>query len=173
MIRNLTLFTLLFVTTHLAAHFATVHALPGLIMDRATSILEGRGAPINAWSTAPRISPETQTIVRSSPDLAYSVCLLDVSKGPVYLSVPRWDNYGSLSIFQGTTENVFVGNLEGSGTLGLVVTMAGETANVPDDTAVVPINSERGIALIRHLAPRKESYLAAAALTSQSECKTE
>ncbi|HRK67250.1 MAG TPA: hypothetical protein PKY73_06825, partial [Hyphomonas sp.] len=54
-----------------AAHFLTLNALPGRIMSKAREAMVERGLPLHHWQMSPRVTPETQTIVRPSPDLAY------------------------------------------------------------------------------------------------------
>ena len=54
-----------------AVHFAALYALPGYIMGKARSRFADAGLPVHAWQIAPRVSPQTQSIVRPSPDLAY------------------------------------------------------------------------------------------------------
>ena len=159
-----------FILAALVGHYAALEYFPRLVFDRATDMIQENGAEVNAWVNAPRSTPEVRTVVRPSPDLSYSVCLLDLSAGPVEINVPKWDAYASLAVFQRDTENVFVGNLQGSGDLHVTVVSGKQTA--PQNTEVVNLASKTGIALVRRLAPTQDAYDAAAKLTEASLCKS-
>lgn len=153
-----------------AAHYASLHAMPTIIMDRATDLLKGLGVEENEWFLARRVTPQEQPIVRASTDLSYSVCLLNLDETPVRVSAPRWPDYGSISVFQRDTENVFVGSLKGTGELEFIVAQQEQQPPVGEDIPVVYIASDRGVALIRRLAPTQEQYDSAALLMEHSVC---
>ena len=85
----------------------TLDRLPGLIMGRAMDRIETMGAAAGAVRHAPRVTAENQTIVRSSPDILYSVCLYDLADGPMRIDViwPAEDNYASVSFYDANTNN--------------------------------------------------------------------
>jgi uncharacterized membrane protein len=149
-----------------AAHIATLLALPGIIMDRTMGAMEQRGVTLHAFSFAPQTTPQTQTVVRPSPDLAYSLCRYDFSRieGPLVVKMAAWDGYSSLSFFDGTTNNF------------LTVRGAGEAREVrlhgPDaDASLQPRSpTATGIVLIRRLAPTKADYDRAAATSDNDQC---
>ncbi|MEX0286333.1 MAG: DUF1254 domain-containing protein [Paracoccaceae bacterium] len=151
-------------------HLTVINALPTFIMSRAFSGLESSGIGWNAWQSAPKITPQTQSVVRSSPDLAYVVCLLDLSNGPVRISVPRWVRYGSLSIFDHTTTNVHIESLEGSRPPANVIVATADQSVTDNGTPVIRLPGNKGLALIRRLAPDTESHQAATALVKDAEC---
>jgi uncharacterized membrane protein len=158
---------------HWVGHLLTLENLPGLIMDRARGqLVSAFGVQENKWTMAPRIDPHMRAIVRPSPDLAYSICLLDLSDGPMRITVPRGETYGSLSIFQRNTDNVFNVPLQGEGD-GVDVIVSREQAVIPATGAApdVVLNSTTGIALIRRLAPNAADFSAAATLSEEAECK--
>ncbi len=164
-----------FVIGFAAAHFIALNALPGYIMSTARDRLVGGGIETHTWNMSPRVTPQTQTIVRPSPDLAYAICLIDVSAGPVVLSVPTWPEYGSLSIFDADTDNVYAGSLDARlpdapGTRRIIVALAGQTVEAADGVDVVTVKQPEALALIRRLAPSQGLYDAAAALVPISTC---
>lgn len=164
-----------FVVTFLIAHFAVLSALPGSIMSTVRERMIDTGIPVHSWTMSPRVTPETQSIVRPSPDLAYAICLIDVSKGPVELSVPAWPDYGSLSIFEAGTDNVYAGSLDAraDGAIGVrrvVVAMEGQDLYPFGEAEQVIVSKPQALALIRRLAPSQAAYAAAAALIPASRC---
>ncbi|WP_420434132.1 DUF1254 domain-containing protein [Hyphobacterium sp.] len=129
-----------------SVHTATVWYLPRLAMNTAMSRLENLGGQANTWLHVPPTDETSRRVVRPSPDLLYSVCLLDLSDGPVRLRAADWGNYTSLSLFSGNTDNVFARNEdEAGGDIEITV------ADGPG--AEVDLGSASGIALIRRLAP--------------------
>lgn len=164
-----------FAGTFLIAHFAVLSALPGSIMSTVRERMIDTGIPVHSWTMSPRVTPETQSIVRPSPDLAYAICLIDVSKGPVELSVPSWPDYGSLSIFEAGTDNVYAGSLDAraDGAIGVrrvVVAMEGQDLYPFGEAEQVIVSKPEALALIRRLAPSQAAYEAAAALIPASRC---
>ncbi|KCZ85530.1 hypothetical protein HAD_07595 [Hyphomonas adhaerens MHS-3] len=165
-----------FLITGALAHFVVLNALPGKIMSKVRDRMMERGLTENAWQMTPRTSPETQTVVRPAPDLAYAICLIDLSDGPVELTAPAWTDYASLSVFAATTDNVYAGSLDARtpGTpIVRHVIVAMEDQSVPEtgETEIVRVKAPEALALIRRLAPTQDAYDAAAALIPESSCK--
>lgn len=165
-----------FAATFLIAHFVVLSALPGRIMSTVRERMTDAGTQVHGWTMSARINPETQSVVRPSPDLAYAICLIDVSEGPVELSVPAWPEYGSLSIFEADTDNVYAGSLDAraegaTGTRRVIVAMDGQELPVSTEGAeTVFVSKPEALALIRRLAPSQAAYEAAAALIPASRC---
>lgn len=164
-----------FVIAFAATHFAVLNALPGYIMDKARTRFAGAGLPPHTWQMGPRVTPQTQTIVRPSPDLAYGVCLLDLTDGPVTLKVPTWPEYGSLSVFDANTDNVYAGSLDARlpdapGALTIIVALPDQEVAPVDGVTVVRVEQPEALALVRRLAPSQGLYDAAAALMPASSC---
>ncbi|MEL6858219.1 MAG: DUF1254 domain-containing protein [Pseudomonadota bacterium] len=146
-----------------AAHFWVLTQIPSFVMSKAHQALESQYVPVHQWVQSPRQTPQTQQIVRPSPDLAYAICRFDTRDGPVAISAPIGDGYGSISIFNGQTDNIFVGDLSpGSAFERVVVSPKGAAGDVD--------LSGRGVALIRRLAPTREDYDRAAALVEGAIC---
>lgn len=152
-------------------HVAVVVAAPSRIMEKAMGRLSGDGARTNRWTHAPRTSPASRQIVRPSPDLAYSSCVYDLSKGPVLITAPAWDDYASLSIFAANTDNFYVVNDRQMPPGGARVVLVQEGQPPPKvDAKVVVSPSTRGVALLRYLAPSRERFAAAAAARKSAQC---
>ena len=70
-----------------ATHAVTLAQAPGFIMARAMATLADRGVALHAFTATPRVTPQTQQVVRSSPDLTYALCrfaaLTSVNLAPV------------------------------------------------------------------------------------------
>jgi len=157
----------IFVVCAVASHFVILTNIPGFIMGKAHTTFESQGIPENTWLPSPRQTPETQRIVRPSPDLAYAICRFDTRKGPIAISAPTGDSYGSLSIFNDQTDNVFVGDLSNGSALTRIVVR--EAAN--DDDPQSLIVRGKGIAVIRRLAPTQAEFDRAAALVADATCQ--
>ena len=164
------IFVAVLVVTGLASHLLVIRALPTIIMNRGTAVIADLGVVPNQWFIAPRITAENSAVVRASPDLAYAVCLLDLTEGPVQISAPGGADYGSLSVFDDDTTNVFVRPLHENQPLDILVHQKGETIELPPGATAVALSSTRGIALLRRLAPSQALYEAAQGLMDQSRC---
>ncbi|PQM27681.1 hypothetical protein CVO77_03680 [Sphingopyxis lindanitolerans] len=147
------------------AIFCLPYALMNVAMDRL-----GQGG-INSMSYAPPATPERQPVVRPSPDLAYSTCPYDLSKGPLAIDVvPVAGRYNSLSIFDAATDAIFIRNdVEAQGRpYRIIVARAGQA--VPAGAETVYANHDRGIALIRLLLKDPAEIGALDAVRRQSTC---
>ncbi|MDP1627437.1 DUF1254 domain-containing protein [Parvibaculum sp.] len=139
-------------------HLAIVWAVPRVIMSVAMTKIGGEGA-LNTFTHPPRATDASRAVVRPSPDLAYSICLLDLSAGPVRIEVPASAPYTSLALYSSITDNYFVrNNREGEGlrdgeVIGLVVTGPGEEApaNLPEGVEAVTSPTKKGLALVRRV----------------------
>lgn len=162
------------ITAVLAAvlfHLATVFAAPYVVMNAAMKRLSREGALLNTWIHAPRVSERSRTVVRPSPDLAYSACVYDLKDGPVRVRVAAWDDYLSVSMFQSNTDNFFTINDRRAGAgVDLLLVEKGRT---PPAAAglVVESPSRRGIIVQRRLAPTQQRFEAAAAIRSNDVCE--
>ncbi|MEL6237821.1 MAG: DUF1254 domain-containing protein, partial [Pseudomonadota bacterium] len=142
------------VVTALAAHWATLVYAPSVIMNGALSVMKKRGITEHTFTSPVRITPQTQVVVRSSPDLFYSLCRYDLSGTGKALEVTMnaWPDYQSLSFYDGNTNNF----LQERGTgRSVKVRIVGPGANA-GGAAESP--TARGIVLIRRLAPTAEAF---------------
>ena len=151
-------------------HFAIIHATPRALMRVAIERVSAGGA--NSWHVADRVTPLSRTIVRPSPDFAYSACAYDLAQGPLMLRVEPWHSYWSLSLYADNSDNYFViDDREARG--GAEITLVRDARRAPDGaTQVVQSPSQRGIALIRRLAPTLDDYNAATQVARGDLCGT-
>lgn len=164
-----------FLVTFALAHFVVLNGLPGKIMSKVRDRMTSNGVPVHHWQTGGRAAPDNQTIVRPSPDLAYAICLIDLSDGPVEITAPSWNEYGSLSVFSARTDNVYAGSLDArvAGTPDMrrvVVALPDQDVSAAGEADVVRVKQPEALTLIRRLAPTDEAYAAAAALIPESSC---
>ena len=154
-----------------ATAWAAILYLPYGLMNVAMDRL-GQGG-INTMSYGNLATPERQPVVRPSPDLAYSSCPYDLSKGSVAIDVtPVPGRYSSLSLFDAATDVIFVRNdVEAGGKpFRIIVARAGQA--VPAGAETVRTNHDRGIALIRLLLKDPTEISALDGVRRQSSCRT-
>ncbi|WP_114521631.1 DUF1254 domain-containing protein [Altererythrobacter sp. ZODW24] len=154
----------------LAGHFLVLQQAPSFIMDRALVMLEQRGIPLHGFQLAERMTPETQSVVRPSPDLAYSACRFDFDEAPdgIKVRMAATPDYASLSFFDANTNNFLT--LRGEGETRETILLPPGSAEPPEGSAVSP--TTRGVILIRRLAPTQEAYDAVAAIAAGDACET-
>ncbi|MFM7027555.1 MAG: DUF1254 domain-containing protein [Chakrabartia sp.] len=117
-------------------------------------------------------TPQNQSIVRPSPDLAYSSCPYDLSKGPLLISVtPVAGRYSSLSIFDARTDVVFVRNDLQAGGKPFEIVLARPGQAVPAGKEVVRVDHDMGIALIRLLLNAPSEITSLDGVRRQSTCR--
>lgn len=152
------------------AHFTFIHAVPRAMMFVAIDRVSGDGARYNAWTFADRVTPLSRTIVRPSPDFAYSACAFDLSDGPVIITATPWDAYWSLSLYAANSDNFFVID-DREARMGAEITLVLRGRAHPEGASMVAESpTTRGIALIRRLAPDLESYNGAAQVAREDVC---
>ncbi len=163
---------IVFVVAGLVAHFFLLLGLPSTIMSKARDALMARGSVVHEWAASPQMTPQTQTIVRPSPDLAYAVCLFDVTGGPVEISAPTWDGYASLALFDRRTNNVFTTSLDSAIDAPRGVIVASKDADIQTDAYELPVIvlDKEGIAVIRRLAPGVDIFETAQSLVAGATC---
>ena len=157
-------------------HVAIVWAIPRVIMSTAMERIGGGGA-LNTFTHTPRTTHEFRAVVRPSPDLAYSMCVLDLSDGPVMIEVPASDPYTSLALYSAITDNYFVRNNRQDGGLSegeairIVVSAPGDApAEVPEGYEAVTAPAEKGLALVRRVIENDAAMPRLDALRSASVC---
>lgn len=159
--------------TAVAVHVAIVLAAPTVIMDRAMQRVGEAGTRVNVWRHAPRMTPETQPIVRPSPDLAYSACVFDLRDGPLHITAPGWDGYASLSLYGANTDTFLTLSSPGGDELVADILLVGPEAKPPTQATaarVVSAPSERGIAILRYRAPTAAEFARADAARLAAVC---
>ena len=135
-------------------HLAALQLTPRLVMNTAYKrILKRAGSQVNTLIHSPRVTVESRTVVRPSPDLLYSVGAYDVSEKPLRITAPVPDTYWSLSFYQTNTDNFYVLNDRQAKTNPIEILLVGPDMTVPDIAAaeVVVAPTTRGIFLLRSL----------------------
>lgn len=151
-------------------HFAVIEAIPRVLTGVAIQRISNDGARFNFWQLTDRVTPLSRTIVRPSPDFAYSACAYDLSQGPVVITATPWDSYWSLSLYAANSDNFFVID-DREARYGAEITLVRRGQPHPEGAAqVVESPSGRGIALIRRLAPTVDAYNAAAQVAREDVC---
>jgi uncharacterized membrane protein len=152
-------------------HVASLYALPYVVMDRTLSILGER----NMMHHLARADANSRAVVRPSPDLLYSACPYDLSKGPleVRATVPH-DTYWSVSAFDDDTNNWYVldDRQTEHGRLDLVV-QAPDLDKAVAATAhrlVVTSPTRLGLILIRILINDDDRFAAIDRVRRQATC---
>jgi hypothetical protein len=151
-----------------ATHAAALHFAPSFIMSRAMASLAERGVGLHRFTQPARITPQTQQVVRSSPDLYYALCRYDLGDPGtrVALTMAAWPDYQSLSFFDARTDNF--ATLRGSGkTVSVTLLPPG---NPPQEGAIVSPTA-KGVILIRRLAPSAADFAAAAEAGTGDQCR--
>ncbi len=162
---------LAFCLTALTAWYGSIALIPGALMHVAISRLAERGGT-NVMAHGNLSTPAYQPVVRPSPDLAYSTCPFDLSKGAVLVThVPVAGRYSSLSVFNARTDVVFVRNDVQAVGKAYTVALAREGQAVPRGIEVVRLKHDRGIALIRLLLNTPAEINALETVRRQSTCR--
>lgn len=149
-------------------HVVALRQAPGFIMTRAMEALAERGVALHRFTPPRRVTPQSQTVVRSSPDLYYALCRYDLSNPGMRLELRMgaWPDYQSLSFFDARTDNF--ATLRGTGKAVRVALLPPGSA--PADGAIVS-PSAKGVILIRRLAPSAERFAAAAEAGKADQCR--
>lgn len=151
-----------------ATHAAALHFAPSLIMSRAMAALAERGVGLHRFTPPARITPQTQQVVRSSPDLYYALCRYDLGDAGarVALTMAAWRDYQSLSFYDARTDNF--ATLRGTGKAVSVNLLP--PGSSPQAGAIVSPTAQ-GVILIRRLAPSAADYAAAAEAGAGDACR--
>ena len=107
-LRTVFIFTLAVVVIHLV----TVWAAPRLIMQ---VVMNGPHAKTlnmqNQAAFSEPITAASRAVVMPSPDMLYSMCVFDLSKGPVQITAnPQLKSYWSIALYAANSDNFFVIN---------------------------------------------------------------
>jgi uncharacterized membrane protein len=141
------------------AHVATTILIPPVIMNVAMKRMAQASGGTNRLQNMPLVTPQNQRIVRSSPDLAYSTCTLDLTNGPVRIFIGKGADYASAAFYAANTDNIFTlsDRSIGPGGARIVVQAAGSLAQATAGEVVVTLPSARGLMLVRRLAPSAQA----------------
>jgi uncharacterized membrane protein len=145
-------------TTAILVHITAVWAAPRLIMQ---VLMNGPMAKAmnmqNQAAFPPAVTAASRTVVMPSPDLLYSVCVFDVSAGPVRISAnPNLKSYWSVALYAANSDNFFVINDRKSGGKPVDIWLVSpggsrDARAIPAGTQVVVSPSQTGFMLMRVL----------------------
>jgi uncharacterized membrane protein len=165
-------FALIAAAVAVASHLLAVGAAPQLIMGEALRRIAETAGGWNRLQHAPRVTPHTQQIVRSSPDLAYTTCALDLSAGPTRVVVQPSPGYWSAAVYAANTDVVMVRDDREAGGRALNLLVVGDRTPLiarPDEI-VVRAPGDKALVLIRRLAPDAASFAAVDAPRRADSC---
>lgn len=162
------------VVTALAAHLASTWYAPRYIMARTMDAIAGANGS-NVFIERPPADADSRSVVRPSPDLIYSLCVLDLAAGPVRIRAPASAPYASVSVFAANTDNVFVQNDRAlkNPSAGFDVWIAREGQEVPEGATVARLPSARGIALVRRVVTDSAQRETLEAQRKQGQCEAQ
>jgi len=152
-----------------AVHLATVWYLPHAIMRVALS----RMGAMNAIHFQNRPDEHSRGVVRPSPDLLYSACPFDLSKGPLRVRAPvPNDTYWSVSAFDADTDNFFARNdRQADGVVDFLIVDPSYRGPI-EGLKAISSPSKRGLVLFRVLIDDEKDLAAIDDLRRQAQCST-
>lgn len=154
-------------------HILVVLLVPPSVMTLAMMRMTDAGAADRVLHTPPP-DASARTVVRPSPDLAYSICLFDMSEGPLLVKATVPDTYWSVSAFAHNTDNFFVVNdqqLRGD-TLELLIRREDDEVSGFDGIPVSFAPTDRGVVLMRMLVTGRDNYLELDPVRRNATCET-
>jgi uncharacterized membrane protein len=154
------------------AHLVTLYTIPYTVMSRVTAAPSGQ-VGWNAALSPPRSTATSRGIVRPSPDLLYTLCAYDVSKGALRVTAPvPTETYWSVALYADNTDNFFVVNDRQSGPLGLVdfVVYLDGTRPPVEDLPKIKSPSKTGLVLFRTLIANEAKLAKLEELRKETKC---
>ncbi|MEM9255273.1 MAG: DUF1254 domain-containing protein [Pseudomonadota bacterium] len=140
------------VGTHLMTLFATPYVMMGGV-HLIARLNDGHGH----LQIFPKVQAGKDVVVRSSPDLLYSACPFDLSKGNYEIQAPPTDSYTSVSMFAYNTDNFFAQNdLDSPDGIHLVLAKPERQVTVPEGATLVKSETPYGLILFRYYVADKQ-----------------
>lgn len=149
------------------AHLIWVEYLPRRLMHHAMETMGRKGERLNQWIHARRASPEARVVVRPSPDLMYSICVLDLRQGDVRLRVHPSAGYWSVAVYAPNSDNLYTWN-DRDLPLGVDLVLSRRRETTHADTVSVPFDV--GIVAVRRLAGTEAAWNAAETIRKHDIC---
>lgn len=150
---------------------STLLATPYALMHAAIKKV-GRAGPENQFSFSKLSTADFQPIVRPSPDLSYTTCVFDISKGPVLVNVePIPDHYWAVGIYDARTDVAAVRSARDTGGKAAKLALYKEGQTPPAGYDPVKLEHDRGLVLIRILLANPDEFPAIDALRRKSTCR--
>lgn len=150
---------------------ATLLATPYALMYAALQKI-GKQGQSNRFAFSPMSTADNQPIVRPSPDLSYSTCVFDVSKGAVLVDVqPVPGHYWSVSVFDARTDVAAVRSDRDTKGKPARLALMKKGQQAPQGYEPVLVKYDRGLALIRILLTSSDEFPAIDAVRRKSTCR--
>jgi uncharacterized membrane protein len=148
--------------TAILVHVLAVWSAPYLIMKL---LMDGSAGPsVESMDThngaifPPPVSAKVRTVVMPSPDLLYSVCVYDLSTGPMRIRAnPGLPSYWSIALYGANSDNFYVINDRKAAGQAVDLLLVPDQQGAHDASAAVPgaqvvvSPSRRGFLLMRVL----------------------
>lgn len=139
-------------------HLLAVWLAPRLIMQVLMHGPTARAMDMqNKAAFPPAVTAASRAVVMPSPDLLYSVCVFDVSGGPVHITAnPGLPSYWSVALYAANSDNFYVVNDRQAAGKPVDLWLVSEGANtratpVPVGSQLVVTPSTQGFLLMRVL----------------------
>lgn len=141
----------IFVVALIVGHLLVLSRIPVWKMEGAMDQISRDGKRINRWIEGDQPSPETRGVVRPARNLVYSICIFDLSNGPLSIHVEPWSSYWSLSAYATNTDNFATWN-DRTDPQGVDLTLLGPDISAPA-SATNPFRSrsDKGVLVVRRL----------------------
>jgi uncharacterized membrane protein len=146
------------IVTAILAHLLAVWAVPRIAMY---VVMYGPAARemnmLNQAAFPPQVTDSSRNVVMPSPDMLYSVCVFDVSNGPVRVTGhPKLQSYWSIALYGANSDNFFSINDRNSNDQPVDLWLVSEGGNgqgpVPPPTSTVVVApTTQGLLLMRVL----------------------
>jgi len=141
-----------------AVHVMAIWAAPRVIMAVLLQRLPGTSPDTASGAFfPPAVTASSRAVVMPSPDMLYSICLIDVAQGPVHITAhPELRSYWSIALYADNSDNYFVLNDRQAGTRPVDLWVVPDDASpvrkaAPAGATVVVAPSRRGLLLMRVL----------------------
>ncbi len=155
----------------LLVHLSSTWYVPRYIMGRLMDTVAAESGT-NVFADRPLADADSRTIVRPSPDLMYSICVVDVSAGPVRIRAPASAPYSSVSVFAANSDNVLVMNDRALAPgADFEIWVGKPRQNVPVSAPSAILRSERGVVLIRRVVTDAEQAKTLDTLRREARCE--
>ena len=162
-------------------HLATVHLLPSMASQDAYARVSAI-APVNSVIPVPTPTPEKAVMPFMDPAFASAVCLYDLSKGPLKLTVPVSPAYTSVSFYTRNNVAYYAINDRAAGrrVIELDLMTTAQHEQVPEDEEITAADrlivespTPTGIIAIRAMAPEPGLMRVAQSAVAASRCATQ
>lgn len=149
----------LIIAVGVGSHVAAVWLTPRVIMYQLLNsplVSMGPDAPDRAVFM-PKVDASSRSVVMPSPDMLYSACVYDLSKGPMMIRAdPKLPTYWSIALYSSKSDNFFVVNDRDVGNEALYIWLvppdgAPNAEGMPANARVVVAPTSKGFVLFRVL----------------------